>query len=315
MYHVKKVSDKLNNNLYQEILNTIDKKTYENMFVIPNIDTPKVYQYDNNKLNKHDGKLFKQDILIKNTKSYFSDLEYKKISIIKIEFTNYNWILISICETQSSLFACISTSPELINNENTSNIQSYLLKKNYLLTKSTDISSNFIHELVKVFRSISGRYYHSSILNSIYDKYMAFKNEYFNEWDIYTKWKKKTLGEKIKCLRFIDLPNKFKVKLTSGEYKSISDLTINDNFYYPISNRPLSQWALVDAKISDIKKDLSNINSSTNFGFIANIDTDKIILTNTLIPQNFSPHVNEREVIVEHPSNEEYDIDIICRII
>ena len=293
--------------------------TYERMYVLRNVKNPKVYEIENDKLVETSETLFQQENLIKNYMAYFKNYDIQDSEIIKIEYKNYNWITIFICYSKNEKYAVVSYSPDLNEYDVVESIIDYLDVKNFHIIKNKlsvkKISNGFLVKLMKVFRDMSGRYYAPSILPEIKEEFDEFKDENEEEWKLYERWKYKNLGNNVRCIRYLDLPASFKLNLVDGSIKELKDLKINDLFYYPISDRSFSQWAERDTDIKTIKKDLTNILASGRFGVSCNVPTKQIILTNKLLLHNFSPHVNEREVIVEHDTTQKYDKNLICKMI
>ncbi len=301
--------------------------TYEEMYVLRNVNAPRVFQVINDRLIESNEKIFNQNILIKNFLRYFKNCNIQNSEIIKIEYKHYNWITIFLGYNKNEKYSVLSYSPDLNDYDLIEKINNYLESKNFQIIKNKlsvkKITNSFLNQLIKVFRDMSGRYYSSDALPEIKTEFEEFKEEFKEEWSYYERWKYKSLGKSIKCVRFMDLSPSYKVTLVSGKTKQVKDLTIKDLFYYPISGREFSQWSEVDSddSVTKIKKDLLNNNgtkgilSSGNFGFTAIIPTKNIVLTNKLLLYNFSPNVYEREVVVEHDTNKSYDKNIICKII
>jgi len=295
---------------------------YENIYIIRNVNQPKVFKLDeNNKLVEINKQVYRQSDLIKNYKYYFDNYEIQRSEIIKIEYENYNWIVIFICYTKNENYSVVSFSPDLNGNDVILKINTFLESKNFQIVKkkfgSKGFTSKFLSNLIQVFRNISGRHYRASDFPIIKKNFDKFKSENQEEWDIFEKWKIKNLGGKPKCIRFFDLRPDMNMLLTNNEYKKVKDLTPEDEFYYPVSKRYFSQWSLynINKTKDEILSDLrGGIESSGYFGVISNIPTNKIVFSSYILMYGFSPHVTEREVIVSHDINEEFDKKIICKM-
>jgi hypothetical protein len=294
---------------------------YEKMFVLRNVFSPEVFEVSGSRLNKIDSKIFKQDNLIKNYSNYFKFADIKYSEIIKIEFQGYNWVAIFLCYTKNEKYSVVTYSPDMNDFDIIKVLNDYLESKNFETIKKKsmnigkNISSNFINNLIKIFRNISGRNYSSSMLSDIKEEFDIFKKDNSSEWDKYEKWKMRSLGSSVKCVRFMDLSPNFEFQMVNGGVKKLKDLTVKDLFYYPISGREFSQWAECDSNISNIKNDLKGIYYSGIFGVKSYIPTKKIIMSNKIMMYNFSPNVYEREVIVEHDVRDNVDKMIICKIV
>lgn len=112
----------------------------------------------------------------------------------------------------------------------------------------------------------------------------------------------------------MDLDDNMEIMMVDGSMKNYKDIKIDEMFYYPISNRCFSHWAEIDSDINNIKNGLNGILSTTEKGIVCNIPTKKIVLTNKLFLYNFSIHVNEREIIVEHDISDQWDKNLICKL-
>jgi len=322
MKYLQKLNEYINFNKINDISISISQLLeYKKIYIIRNIDNPKIFTIDNNKLVETDNMVFKLSNLIDNYKYQFDKYDIKRSEIIKIEYENYNWIVIFLCYTKQDNYSSLSYSPDFNNDDIILKFNNFLENKNFKIIKNEygtkKLTSSFINGLVKIFRNISGRYYTSRSFPEIKKEFDLYKNNNSEQWSIFEKWKMKNLGSKVKCIRFFDLSSNMDIMLTNGNLKKVNELNKNDNFYYPISNRYFSQWSEINNdNIENIKGNLKmGIESSTNFGVISEIPINKIIFSNSILMYNFSPHVKEKEIIIEHDINDKWDKKIICKIV
>ena len=315
------LAEYINYNMIKDISIEISELLpYQKMYVLRNISHPLVYEVVDTDLVKSNDKIYNQDTLIKNYTSYFKNIDIRYSEIIKIEYKNYNWITIFLCYSKNDKYSVISYSPDFNDKNVIKIINDYLDSKNFHTIKNKlmvkNINNDFINNLVKIFRNISGRYFTPRLFTNIKNEFNKFKDEHKEQWELFQKWKLKNLGSSVKCVRYMDIPNNFIFNLVSGETKHMKDLKINDRFYYPISGRDFSQWAEIDTNMKTIKSELmGGISSSNpNIAIVANIPTKSIVFTTKILMYNFSPNVNEREVIVEHDVKDKFDKNIICKI-
>jgi hypothetical protein len=198
-------------------------------------------------------------------------------------------------------------------------LNTFLEEKNFEIIKNKfgvkKLNSLFINGLVKILRNLSGRYYSPSNFGSVKQEFDQYKKDNSEQWDLYEKWKLKNLGSSLKCVRFMNLSQNMDILLVTNKFKKVKDLTEEDLFYYPISKRIFSQWAQYKEDIETLKDDLGGISSSVNFGVVSDIPTKQIVFASSILMNSVSPHVKEREVLVQHDNNEEWDMKIICKIV
>ena len=309
------MKEKLNYNELEEVYKTVVDTVPFNFERVISMDM-KTKETKILKPEESKGNLYNEDNIIINYKKIFSDYQdFKTSDILKFEFNSYEWLMIMMgTDNNNNRLAHMAFSPDLYNLKLVSRIGNILKNFGFRIFPQKDKkelheSLEFIDKLITIFRHSSGRYYSSSLFSRAYSTYNTLKNDYPRESQLFIERKKEILPNGLECYRRLGGINRnVEWVRTNGEIVKTEDLKVGDKVYYTTYNREFSQWAE-----KSVGNDLSGILSDDSFELEANIPTDKIVYSNSMLPAGFSPHVIEGEVIVEHG---EIGIDkgIICTI-
>jgi hypothetical protein len=261
-------------------------------------------------------KLFASDAVLKNYKLYFKDYqEFETGDIIKFEFQGYEWFMIFMGVTKNNeKLAHMAFSPDMDNFRLITRIGNILKKFGFKIfpqknKKELHNSIEFIEDLITIFRKSSGRYYSPFMFKDIKNQYDILKDNKPKDYLMFKNRKKEILGKSVECIRRLGgISSTYKWVKLNGEEVYTKDLKVGDKVYYSTYGREFSQWAENNSNLN-----LNGILSNDSFEIKADIPTNKIVYSNSILPAGFSPHVLEGEVIVEHNSN--IDKDIICEIV